>query len=97
MIWFIMKKILNRKGLWACFALSLVAVFVSSCSNDDDYSPISASAQFRGILVSCHDKDGKNLLSDKAFAKGISAYGYESNKKLSCKLWGSAGQFLHLL
>lgn len=73
-----MKKIINRKNLWAYFVLPLTTALVSVRSKDDNYSPMVASTQFRGILVSCLGKDGKNMLTDKAFVKGISAYGYKS-------------------
>lgn len=81
-----MKKNINRKIAWACFALSLITVLVSSCGKDDNYSPMAASTQSRGILVSCLDKNGKNLLADKSFVKGVSAYGYESKKELPCQV-----------
>lgn len=81
-----MEKNVNKSSLWAYFVLSLITLLTTACNKDDDYTPIVASAQSRGLLVSCLDKDGKNLLADKAFVKGISAYGYESKKKISCQV-----------
>lgn len=67
------------------FILSTFILILSSC-HKDKYSPIPATAQQRGILISISDGNNKNLLENNEFVASISAFGNESQTPLPCTI-----------
>lgn len=67
----------------SCFLAMLV---FTSCDNDNTYTPMAASAQSRGVLVSFINTSGDDLLSDEDYVGKISIHGVLSGKELPFKI-----------
>lgn len=67
----------------SCFLAMLV---FTSCDNGDIYTPMVASAQNRGVLVSCINSSGDDLLSEEDYVGKITIYGVLSGKELPFKI-----------
>lgn len=78
-----MKNFMSNKVSLAGLILSAFILILSSC-HKDKYSPIPATLQQRGILISLNDGNNKNLLENNRFVSGISAFGNESQAQLPC-------------
>lgn len=78
-----MKKMMNNKVSSVGLILSAFILIFSSC-HKDKYSPIPATTQQRGILISFSDGSNKNPLESNEFVAGISAFGNESQTQLPC-------------
>lgn len=64
----------------------LAMLFFTSCDNNDTYTPMVASAQSRGMLVSCVNSSGNDLLSDEDYIEKIGIHGLLSGKELPFKI-----------
>ena len=62
--------------------ICFVVILLISCSKEDEYIPMEASAQQRTVELSCVDKDGNDLLADENFVNQIKIYGCLSKEKL---------------
>lgn len=73
-----MKKIFSDPSSWIGLLLVAAAMILGSCQKDE-YSPVSATKQLRGILIAINSEmeQESNLLDNKEFVAGISAFGNE--------------------
>lgn len=74
-----MKKIFSDPSSWIGLILVAAAMILGSCQKDE-YSPVSAIKQLRGILIAINSEreQESDLLDDKGFVAGISVFGNES-------------------
>lgn len=81
-----MKKIFSDPSSWIGLLLVAAAMILGSCQKDE-YSPVSATKQLRGILIAINTEreQESNLLDNKEFVAGISAFGNESQAIIPCQ------------
>lgn len=81
-----MKKIFSDPSSWIGLLLVAAAMILGSCQKDE-YSPVSATKQLRGILIAINSEreQESNLLDNKEFVAGISAFGNESQAIIPCQ------------
>lgn len=63
----------------SCF---LAMVLLASCDKGESYTPMHASALHNGVLVSCVEASGSDLLSNENFLDKITIHGVLSNKDI---------------
>lgn len=59
-----------------------MALLFISCDSEDAYAPFHASVLDNGVLLSCVDSSGNDLLSDEDFIKQITIYGVLSKREI---------------
>lgn len=92
-----MKKFARISKNLVTLALSgVISILLGAC-HKDQYSPMSATQENNKILITCNDENGKDLLSNKEFATGISAFGNESQALLSCQIKQINGKYYLLI
>lgn len=92
-----MKKFACISKNLVTLALSgVISILLGAC-HKDQYSPMSATQENNKILITCNDENGKDLLSNKEFAAGISAFGNESQAPLSCQIKQINGKYYLLI
>lgn len=81
-----MKKIFSDPSSWIGLLLVAAAMILGSCQKDE-YSPVSATKQLRGILIAINSEreQESNLLDNREFVAGISAFGNESQAIIPCQ------------
>lgn len=78
-----MKKLIQTLSTWTGFFFLAATLILCSC-HKNEYSPISATKQQRGILLTFSSESNKNPLDDNKFVAGISVFGNESQAQLPC-------------
>lgn len=76
-----------------CYLILFMIVFaISSCNNEDSYTPLIASSQSCGVLLSYSDNNANTLLSNEDILSSISIYGNESKKEIKYRIKKIDGQ-----
>lgn len=78
-----MKKLIYTSSAWTGFFFLAATLILCSC-HKDEYSPISATKQQRGILLTFSSESNKKPLDDNRFVAGITVFGNESQAQLPC-------------
>lgn len=72
---------MKKKTFFSLVLAIMSLVILPSCDNGE-YSPINASNDSCQIVVSCADRKGQDLLSDKEFLDAITIEGDASHSKI---------------
>ena len=57
-------------------------ILLTSCNNDDEYTPVNATSQSCRILIECINSDGRNLVDDNGFVKNVTIEGNSSHSTI---------------
>ena len=57
-------------------------ILLTSCNNDDEYTPVNATSQSCRILMECINSDGRNLVDDNGFVKNVTIEGNSSHSTI---------------
>lgn len=87
---------MNNKFFATGVCLVLALLMLTSCSKENDYSPVEASTEACVIRVECLGTDGRSLLTNRDFVNSISIVGNSSHSNLKFEVEGT-GEYRYLV